>query len=453
MNRSNWVDSLEGRNAPLKKIKSLIGLGLIIVLVLSACEGLPIDLPWLTPEPPTATLPSGESDLSTPTPVVTATEETTPETISGLTLWVPPEMDPELDTQATRLFSDQLEAFSELNDNLEITVRVKAASGVGGLMDALTATSAAAPDALPDLIALSRPDLETAALKGLIYPLDDLTETPDDPDWYGFTREMALLQGSIFGLPFAADALALVYRPATIPEFPASWNELFEGESVFIFPAESDHALFQLALYQAEGGNVQNNQRRPVLDIDPLTEVFRLFQEGAALGTFPEGLAQYQTMGQVWTAFREGQADLAVTWVSNFLQDGPADADLATLFPMSDGALSLGTGMNWTVATPHAYRQPLAVELAEFLVQPDYLAEWTEATGYVPPRPSSLEAWQNQSLRLTVGKVALMTRLLPSNDILSSLGPILQEGTRQILQMLVDPAQAAQVAVESLEEQ
>jgi ABC-type glycerol-3-phosphate transport system substrate-binding protein len=362
-------------------------------------------------------------------------------------------MDPELDTPATRLFSDQLEAFAELNDNLEITVRVKAASGVGGLMDALTATSAAAPDALPDLIALSRPDLETAALKGLIYPLDDLTETPDDPDWYGFTREMALLQGSIFGLPFAADALALVYRPATIPEFPASWNELFEGESIFIFPAESDHALFQLALYQAEGGNVQNNQRRPVLDIDPLTEVFRLFQEGAALGTFPEGLAQYQTMGQVWTAFREGQADLAVTWVSNFLQDGPADADLATLFPMSDGALSLGTGMNWTVATPHAYRQPLAVELAEFLVQPDYLAEWTEAAGYVPPRPSSLEGWQNQSLRLTVGQVALMTRLLPSNDILSSLGPILQEGTRQILQMLVDPAQAAQVAVESLEEQ
>ena len=437
----------------MNKIKSLIGLGLILIVVLSACEGFPVDLPWLTPEPATATLPSGESEVSTATPVITATQQLTPETVTGLTLWVPPEMDPELDTQATRLFKNKLEAFAELNGNIEITVRVKAASGVGGLLDALTATSAAAPGALPDLIALTRPDLEMAALKGLIYPLDDLTTIPDDPDWYGFTREMALLQGSIFGLPFAADALALVYRPATIPEFPTSWNELFEGESVFIFPAESDQALFQLALYQAGGGAVQNNQRRPVLDVDPLTEVFRLFQEGASLGNFPEGLAQYQTMGQVWTAFREGQADLAVAWVSSYLQDGPADADLATLFPMSEGALSIGTGMNWAVATPQAYRQPLAVELAAFLVEPDFLAEWTEAAGYIPPRPSSLEGWQNQSLRLTVGQVALMTRLRPSNDILASLGPILQEGTRQILQMLVDPAQAAQVAVESLEEQ
>ncbi|MFN2304765.1 MAG: extracellular solute-binding protein [Anaerolineales bacterium] len=444
---------MEGRNSPLRKIKSLISLGLLLILVLSACEGFEFELPWLTPEAPTATLPLGESDLGTATPVITATTVATPQVVTNLTIWVPPEMDPELDTQATRLFKNQLEAFSAINDNIEIIIRVKAATGVGGLLDALTATSAAAPDALPDLIALTRPDLEMAALKGLIYPLDDLTEIPDDPDWYGFTREMALLQGSIFGFPFAGDALALVYRPATIPELPTTWGELFEGESVFIFPAESDQALFQLALYQAEGGNVQNNQRRPVLDIEPLTEVFRLFQEGASSGNFPESLAQYQTMGQVWSAFREGQADLAIAWVSNYLQDGPADADLTPLFPMAEGAISLGTGLNWAVATPQTNRQSLAVALAEFLVQADYLAEWTEAAGYVPPRPSSLEGWQNQSLRLTVGQVALMTHLQPSNDILTSLGPILQEETRQILQMLVDPAQAAQVAVESLEEQ
>jgi ABC-type glycerol-3-phosphate transport system substrate-binding protein len=339
-----------------------------------------------------------------------------------------------------------------LHDGLEINVRVKAASGTGGLLDALTATGAAAPDALPDLIALGRPDLETAALKSLIYPLDGMTVVVDDADWYGFTREMALLQGSTFGLPFAADALVLAYRPELLPELPASWGELIEQELVLAFPADSDQALFTLALYQAEGGLIQDNQRRPVLEIDPLTNVFSLYQAGVGSGTLPAWLNQYQTLGQVWSSYREGQSNLAVTWLSNYLKDQPADTDVATLLPMSAGSVTLGTGMSWAVATSVETRQALAVQLAEFLVQPEFLAEWTAAAGYIPPRPSALESWTDQGLRNTVSQVALMTRLRPTNDLITSLGPILREGTRQVLQDLVDPGQAAQVAVDSLEE-
>jgi ABC-type glycerol-3-phosphate transport system substrate-binding protein len=120
---------------------------------------------------------------------------------------------------------------------------------------------------------------------------------------------------------------------------------------------------------------------------------------------------------------------------------------------MAEGSVSIGTGWSWTVATPSTNRQELAVDLAEFLVAPEFISEWTAAAGYLPARPSSLEGWQSQSLRSTVGQVALMTRLRPSNDIIGSLGPILRESTRQVLQGMVDPAQAAQVAVESLEAQ
>jgi len=295
--------------------------------------------------------------------------------------------------------------------------------------------------------------METAALKELIFPLDGLTEIPDDTDWYGFTREMALLQGRTYGLPFAADSLVLVYRPSVIPDFPSTWNGLLEQGTALAFPTESDQGLFPLALYQAEGGAVQDNQRRPILEVDPLIEVFRFFQDGVDSGTFPDWISQYQTTGQVWTAFREGQANLVVTWLSNYLKEGPADAAVAPLFPSSEGAVSIGTGLSWAVAAQETHRQPFAVAFAEFLVQPEFLAEWTAAAGYVPPRPSSLDDWQNQSLLTTVSQVAIMTRLRPSNDILTSLGPVLREGTRKMLQDLGDPAQAAQVAVESLGEQ
>ena len=86
------------------------------------------------------------------------------------------------------------------------------------------------------------------------------------------------------------------------------------------------------------------------------------------------------------------------------------------------------------------------------MIQSDFLAEWSLAAGYIPPRPSSLEGWTNQVLRSTVSQIALMTKMYPPNDIISTLGPILREGTRQIMQDKVEPVLAAQEAVDSLEE-
>lgn len=434
----------------LKWIKFVLGLGLISALLLSACEGLPLELPWSTDDLPTPTQPAEEAGSLTPTPDATPQIDETPPPVTELTLWVLPEMDPGLETDATILFADRLQAFSDANGGIQINVRVKAASGAGGLLDALTASSAAAPDSLPDLIALSRPDLETAALKGLVFAMDGLTDSPDDPDWYGFAREMAIIQGSTFGLPFAADALALVYRTEDIQDVPKTWPELLEQEIVLAFPAEHDQALFPMSLYLAEGGALKDSQRRPLLELEPLTEVFRLFEAGFQVGTFPDWLSQYQTFGQVWTAYSDGQVDFAVTWASNFLKEHSSDEVMVPLLPGSEGSVSLGTGISWALATPEEYRHPLAVSLAEYLVQSDYLAEWTVAAGYIPTRPSSLQGWQNQRVRTTVSQIALITVLRPSNDIILSLGPYLRDGSRQVLQGLVDPAQAAQSVIENL---
>ena len=436
----------------MKKLRILLGLGLVFALLLSACESLPINIPWLGGATPTATLQPGETGDQTPTPDTTPSVESTTAPITDLTLWVPPDMDPESDSEASQLFVERLQAFLERNAGLEIIVRVKAVSGPGGLLDALTATSAAAPEALPDLVVLSRPDLETAALKGLISPLDSLTTIPDDPDWYAFARDMALLQGSTFGLPFAADSLVLVYRQSALPVFPTSWPALFEEGVPLAFPADSDQALFTLALYQAEGGAIQDNQRRPMLEPDVLAEVFRLYQSGVASGALPNWLGQYQTPGQVWTDYQEGQSDLAVTWLSNYLKEIPSDSSFAPLLPMSESAVSFGTGLSWAVASPEEHRHQIAVDLAEFLVDPVYLTQWTEAAGYIPPRPSSLEGWKNQNIRSTVSQIALMTRLRPSNDLTISLGPVLRESIRLVFQDMLDPVQAAQAAVDSLEE-
>ncbi len=111
------------------------------------------------------------------------------------------------------LLQARLDEFQRRNPRVSIETRVKAVSGPGGLLDSLTTASAAAPQALPDLVALPRDLLETAALKGLLLPLDNLTTALDDPDWYAYAASLARLQKNIYGLPFAGDALVLGYHP------------------------------------------------------------------------------------------------------------------------------------------------------------------------------------------------------------------------------------------------
>lgn len=431
-------------------IKILL-LGLLVISLIAACASLPVDLPWVIKEELTATPPPEQEGTPVPTPEKVPEVEDIPAIIS-LTVWVPPEMDPNSNTAASELFAARLRAFSEVHNEIEIVVRVKAASGTGGLLDTLTASAAVATSALPDLIALTRPDLETAALKGLIHPLEGMTKYPDDPDWYSFAREMALIQGSTFGLPFAADALSLVYRPNKIRHSPGSWAELFDENKglVLAFPADQDQALFLMNLYLAEGGSLQDYQRKPLFEEKPLVRVFELLEEGVNAGAFPDWISQYQTFTQVWDAFQGGQVDFAVTWISNVLQKQPDEAVAAPLFAGSEELIALGTGMSWALASQDEHRHPLAVELAEFLVEPLYLVEWTQAAGYIPTRPSSLEGWQNQSIRTTISQIALMTRLRPPHDVTLSLGPALRDGGRQILQSLSIPENAAQFAIESL---
>jgi len=446
------LNTREDIRPPLKRTILIVKVGLLLSLLLSACASLPFDLPWEKDDLPTATPPPEEVGIITPTADLAYTATETPAPVTNLTIWVPPEMDPTLVTEASISFKNRLNAFSDAHDGIEIHVRVKAASGPGGLLDALTASSSAAPGSLPDLIALTRVDLETAALKGLIYSMDGMTEIPDDADWYGFARDMALIQGSTFGLPFAGDAFALVYRPEIIPEIPQAWPALFEDDLELVFPAEHDQALFQMNMYLAEGGALQDSQRRPQLELAPLTEVFRLLEQGYQKGTFPEWLNQYQTSSQVWTAFKENQIDLTVTWVSYYLHDMPPEAMIAPLFPGSEENVTLGTGLSWALSSPDESRQRLAVELAEFLVQSDFLAEWTSAAGYLPPRPTSLEGWTNQKIRPTLSQIALMTILRPPNEVVHTLGPYLRDGSRQVLQGLADPSQAAQMVIEGLSE-
>ena len=140
---------------------------LFSALILGACESLP-PLPGIpgseaTAQPTGTVSPAPGSDKTPQSP------PTQPGPIP-LRIWIPPEMDPEAEDKAAALFRSRLEEFVDLHEGVRLDVRIKSESGTAGLLESLSTTSAAAPLALPDLIALPNADLETAALKGLLHP-------------------------------------------------------------------------------------------------------------------------------------------------------------------------------------------------------------------------------------------------------------------------------------------
>lgn len=448
-------DADPGRGQERSRFRPMLVRILVALVLLGLLAGC---VEWLEPIfpgliPSAVVEPTPDVTLLTPSPAVTISPAPLP-TIGGpvtLTVWVPPQFDPDGDTPAGDLLKARLSSFMEDNPGVLVNVRIKAASGPGGLLESLTAASAAAPGAMPALVAFSRSDLEAAALKGLVFPVEGFSQELEGSDWYLYARQLASVDDIPFGLPFAGDALMVFYRPSAFGGLtPSTWETILSHGTPMILPLDDPQAMVTLSLYRSKGGIVQDVQGRPSLQAEMLADVLALYQDGSRSGTFPTSLAQYQTGGQTWQAYRENQADWVVSWSSYFLSDLPADSSAALLPSLGSDAYTQATGWAWALSDPDLQRRELSVALAEYLVDPAFLGRWNAAAGYLPTRSGALAGWSNQSMQSLINQVVLSAQLRPPNEILVSLGPILREAGLSVLRDQVDPAVAAQVAVEKL---
>lgn len=420
-------------------------LSLLLVVAVTACSGiLPSNL--FSSQPSPEVLPTSPS---APSPSATVQATSGPPAPAEMILWLPPKFNPTEDNAAAKILNARLEQFSSLN-KVKIVVRLKADSGSSGLLESLNAASAAAPLNLPSVVALSRADLEAAAIKGLLVSLDGTSSAIDNPDWFEYARQLAMVQGVTFGLPFAGDALVLVYRPSKVNPAPSSWANIQKLHQPVAFSAANPQALITSALYQSVGGAVEDSQRRPSLQADKLASVLQLFKEGAQNGIFPSWLTQYETDGQAWQAYQDQRVNIVLTWSSDFLSELPPDSIALPLPPLGNASLTLSSGWCWAVADNKPERRALSIQLAEWLSSPDFIASWSEAAGYIPARPTALANWKDQSLKTIFSEVALSAHARPSNDLINSLGPVLKEATLKVIRLEAEPSQAAGAAAERL---
>jgi multiple sugar transport system substrate-binding protein len=434
----------------------------VLLLVLAGCSNLPASI---ASSPPAATstgeiapsqtpTSSSEAEASITPGVPQATQVSTPSTGETLLrIWLPPEFDPEGESPASRLLEDCLDEFLAEHPQVRLEVRVKALSGTGGLLEALTAANVSAPLSLPDLVLLPRPLLESAALKGLLFPYDDLTVRLDDRNWFGYSRQLASVKSSMYGLPFAGDALVLAYRPSMTETLPHNLEATLALGQVILFPAADPQALFTLGVYQQKGGSLQDEQGRPYLDKASLTGVLEFYQHASLAGTMPYWMTQYSDDGHVWEAFTEDKLPMAVTWASIYMRNRPGAEDDLALAPVPtwDGIpFTLATGWSWALTSQDPVRRNVSTQLAEFLTEEEFLATWSYAAGYLPPRVDALLRWQDEDLRQAIEQLSYSAHLIPSTDLISSLGPALEQAVVKVLKAESDPQTAAQAVIDQV---
>ncbi|MFQ5615890.1 MAG: extracellular solute-binding protein [Anaerolineales bacterium] len=412
-----------------------MGIFVLLLAFLGGCAGVaaPVQddilVQELTPTPPESlAFPAADDE---------------PEGPLTLRVWVPPEFDPSSGTPASGLLQVRLDEFVLLHPGARIDVRVKAAAGPGGILDSLRATQAIAPGALPDLVALPRPALESAAASGLLYPFDEFKFVREDTDWYGFAQEMASVHDAIFGIPFAGDALVLLYRPEAIGDPPKDWTTTQQQSSILLFPAASPQSLFTVALYQAAKGEIQDEQGRPTVNPATLAAVFKFYSTAQKNGVMPPLLTKYATEESVLQDYKRGAADLAVTWVSGYLGNPEGETAVSGLPTPGGVPFTLITGWMWALSNPSSTHQDLSVELAQFLTDSVFLSQWTNVGGYLPPRPTALAGWPESPGSALASRIVLSARVIPSADVLDSLGPAMQQATIDLLNGEVEPAEAA----------
>jgi multiple sugar transport system substrate-binding protein len=388
---------------------------LLMCLLLSACGTL---FPT-----PAVTGPAAVTETPS-TPAAGTATSSTPELPRVLRVWLPAQFDPNADSPASRTLKSRLDVFARDHSEIVLDIRIKEQVEPGSLLKMLSLAGVAAPETLPDLVALPRPDMEDAALKGAIHPIEGLTQILDDSRWYSYARQLGHVQNSAYGLPFAGDALVLAYDPDRFSVGPPeTWDVILRRPGALALKGDDPQVLFMISLYRSMNGGLLDAQNHPMLEEFALEPVLSFLEQSRINSSI-----MVESESAAWQELRSGRAAWTVTTVTRALSETGGGFDLAPLPGLAGEPFTLATSWSWVLAGSNPENESLAIELAEWLIEDDFLTVWVSESGFLSTRSSDInERFPSLSV------AAESAQPVPSNDLLIALTPVLQEAAGRIL--------------------
>jgi multiple sugar transport system substrate-binding protein len=438
------------RDTNLKQAgRTAIAIFILAVVVLAGCQGQSI-LDKVFPEQKDGlVVPQSSAKNVKPITEIPIPTPTT-RTYQNLTVWIPPQFDIEGESKAASLLKSRLQEFSKINTQVNLDVRVKSDSGPGSILETLNSASKVAPDALPSLVLISRSDLVQAASLNLLSPMEGYSGVINKKDWFDISKEMGSYQGTIYCFPFAVNAIGLVYKNIKFNNNQPSWDEVIRQSDNLFFAAGDPEALTTITLYESAGGGLFDEAERPALEVNVLTTVLSGYATASRFHRLPKTTLDYQTDDQVWDAFLSSNKGAVLTWTEHALTDLNS-LNLALLPSFGSEPFTLAGGWVLCLTEPHEQDKIYSIELAEFLVEPEFQMSWSPVSGYLPIRPSSIPGYEGIEMQNTITKIMQSAHLRPERIQTSVIGQEIKIAVSEVLQRLNTPELSAINAIKRLE--
>lgn len=436
------------------------GLLLLMVFLAAGCERLN---EYLTSEPtPPRTVASGRATETAPSTVVPAQPTLTPTPdVVTLTLWTTEALGPVGQTPGSRKLSAQIAAFEAANPGYKVDVVLKKLYGEGGVLDFLTTTAAAVPDALPDIAALDIRQLGVAAQRDLIQPLSGKVAPGVAEDLVAPAHTAGQVDDVWFGMPFAADVQHLIYNTSLVATAPVTWTDVLSGTSEYLFPAGgqppvagrsglvNDSFVIQ---YLGVGARLGGESGRPTLDEEAIAAVLQFYADGLAAGVIPKNATQYDSLDDTWPVYLSEEVGLADVSAHQYLEgrDSFQKSSFAPIPTQEGGPISVFNAWAYVLVAQEPERQKVAWSLVEWLTGSERMGEWALAADYLPTR---LSAWPKESddeYLEFLAELLQNSQVRPVGPGHDEVGRALQQAIQEVFAGSATPSEAAAQAAASV---
>jgi multiple sugar transport system substrate-binding protein len=401
------------------RIKFLILL--VILITISGCAGSQKN------ENPSGVVPTLQT-TSSPTGNPPNTSAITPTGSTDqsitLTLWIPDNFAINSREQVQKLLGDRVISFVNSNPDIKVDLRYKNIGPQENMMELLNSTSRVAPSILPDVVLLNRNDMEIAALKGLLVPLDGYLANGIENEAYPGFMNLGRLQGSIFGLPAAGDALLLVGK--TDRDLPVqTWQDFIKSGLKIGTNFSDPGSTASISLYLSAGGLLADSSGKPHLDQEALTHLITMIRNTREHSVFPEWTILASDWTEVSKHFQDGDTDFEINWYSSTTGINSGSYTYQDLPGLVDKSASTLNGWYWSVANPAPERLSACKELLAYLYQPVFAATWSDTAGYLPV---SGQQWpQTDAVHQNLQSILNTAEPLPDTSIMITVGPVIRD--------------------------
>jgi ABC-type glycerol-3-phosphate transport system substrate-binding protein len=385
--------------------------------------------------------------ITAPQPVGSTTLPTID--LQAVTIWIPPSLGP--DTEAGQILSNHLAIFDETNPQIDIHLRVKDGDGVSGILETLTSASLAAPSILPDIVVLNPTALHTAALKGLIIPINEIVEAPQIPEWYEYSISAAYVDDSFVGIPFSSEASAFAYRRDAYEAEPRKWADLLGAAETFLIPLGKSGPAFTLLLYKEMGGKLMNQNGYPTIDTEILTDIFEFYASSNKAGILPLFTLQLQSPEDSWPSLQQGFGNSAIVPLEKFI-DGSLDENyLVTPWPTRSGLGVVPTEtLTWAVVKKNNIQHDLLSQVLQWLQFPAFSGELAFSMGSLPVTSSAMDYWPAPDQVSTISRLIRVASAEPDTEELATFGNSIRAAIAEVMNDRDTPVSAAKNVLDQI---